>query len=45
MRLLGFSIYRNVCERDTSRVHEHQAILDALKDRDPQAARKRAHIS
>lgn len=41
------NIYRNVCERDVgSRVHEHQAILDALKDRDPQAARvaMRAHF-
>lgn len=41
-------IYRNVCDRDNSaREQEHQAILDALKNRDPSAARlaMRAHFT
>ncbi len=41
------NIYRNVCDRDAnSREQEHQAILDALRKRDPQAARlaMRAHF-
>jgi len=41
-------VYKNVCERDTShREAEHQAILDALKNRDSSAARiaMRAHFT
>ncbi len=42
------SVYRNVCDKDnSSREQEHQAILDALKKRDPSAARlaMRAHFT
>jgi len=41
-------VYKNVCDRDTShREAEHQAILDALKNRDSSAARiaMRAHFT
>jgi len=41
-------IYRNVCDKDLSyREKEHQAILDALKNRDSSGARKamRAHFT
>jgi len=41
-------VYTNVCERDSShREAEHQAILDALKNRDSSAARiaMRAHFT
>ncbi|MGJ8560304.1 MAG: FadR/GntR family transcriptional regulator [Litorimonas sp.] len=41
-------VYKNVCDRDTShREDEHQAILDALKNRDSAAARiaMRAHFT
>lgn len=42
------NIYRNVCDKDnSSREQEHQAILDALKNRDSAAARvaMRAHFT
>lgn len=42
------NIYRNVCDKDnSSREAEHQAILDALKNRDSSAARiaMRAHFT
>ena len=41
-------VYKNVCDRDSShREDEHQAILDALRNRDSAAARTamRAHFT
>jgi len=41
-------VYKNVCDNDRShREDEHQAILDALKERDSGAARRamRAHFT
>lgn len=42
------TVYKSVCDKDSShREDEHQAILDALKNRDPAGARKamRAHFT
>ncbi|MEM9401289.1 MAG: FadR/GntR family transcriptional regulator [Pseudomonadota bacterium] len=39
-----FKAYQSICEVEPqSRVDEHKEILDALKQRDPQAARKAMH--
>jgi len=42
------TVYKSVCDKDSShREDEHQTILDALKNRDPAAARTamRAHFT